>query len=352
MSRHEAANHGRAIVLYGIASLIVLAIGVVAIWSFVERQSIRRTLAPEPLPEITILTSHPDSTLAAGWVDLLTRAQFSPTLVSFENFVPSDGVFAIVGVDRTTPGLERAIADHLAARGGIAVLGSPPAGSSLGFKAPPGPSGETLRLAEASSPVLARVRPGHQLSLAPHEAALLEESPSMNIDARWEGSSRAAIAHWSHGGGRVLFFGFDPSALWHPADEDLLLLLRTAFRWVASQPVSDAAIGMPAAAKTLTAASRIRAQNARLAWSFDRLESEGEFVLRIRNGSREALENPTVKIWYPETISSLELSGALFGRRNVNLDITNDRAAIVSLTSLRAHEDRYIPITGTPAPPP
>ncbi len=352
MGRHDHATPRGMVAIYGAASVVVLAVGAIAIWGFLERQALRSTLAPEPLPPVTVVTSDPDSDLAASWVDLLTRAEFAPTLVPVERYTPAEGVLALAGVQVLTPALEEGIRRKIAEGGGIAVLGPPPSGSDrlLGLAVTPGEPSTLLRVAEAASPVLARIRPGHEIAFARHEPPFLEENPAMHVDARWDGSARAAIAHYRLQRARILFFGFDPDSLSNPRDVDLGLLLRTAFRWVASQPVSDAALGMPAASKTLSPASRIRALDSKMTWSFDRLEEPGAFVLRIRNGGDENLPNPSVKIWYPERIDGLELAGNWFSRRNLDITpIDDEHAAVVSLTGLRPHEDRFIRIEGVTA---
>jgi hypothetical protein len=345
MAGHDPQAHGRAVAVYGLASLLVLAVGSVAIWSFVERRTIRGTLAPEALPAVAVVTADPDSELAAAWVELLTKAQFSPTLVPIERYEPSEGVLALADVDELTPRLAEGIRATLAQGGGVAVLGRVPEGAAalLAMTAGEGTSGSGIVFSEAASPVLARVRPGHSLRTAPRPVSLLEESPAMKVDARWEESARAAIAHYRHGGGRVLFLGFSPAALWNRADNELGLMLRTAFRWVAGQPVSEAAAGMPAASRTLTSASRLQARGV-MSWSVDRLEADGDsFVLRIRNNGSANLPNPTVKIWLPESAAQVDVAGSLFGRRGVSLSaVEGERAAIVSLAGLRAHEERLI----------
>ncbi|HEU5162482.1 MAG TPA: hypothetical protein VFV54_05010, partial [Thermoanaerobaculia bacterium] len=128
MARHDPRAHGRAVAVYGLAGILALAVGSVAIWSFFERQTLRKILAPAPLPAVTVVTGDSDSELAAAWVELLTRAQFSPTLVTLDKYEPSEGVLAIADVDTLTPLLVKGIRGKLAAGGGVAVLGSPPEG--------------------------------------------------------------------------------------------------------------------------------------------------------------------------------------------------------------------------------
>src|SRR5688500_235352 len=106
MARHEHRIPARAAAVYGLASILVLGIGVIAIWSFIERQRLRRSLAPDPLPAVTVLTADPESELAAAWVDLLGRAQFSPTLVAPERISPSPGtVLFLADLPTLTPAL-------------------------------------------------------------------------------------------------------------------------------------------------------------------------------------------------------------------------------------------------------
>ena len=169
----------------------------------------------------------------------------------------------------------------------------------------------------------------------------------MTVDARWAEGSKAAIVHFRAEGGRILWFGFDPSKLWNPGDNQLGLMLRTAFRWVSSQPVSEAAAGLPASARTLTPAARLEVRKQGLSWSFDRLAEDGAFILRVRNGSKELLPNATVKVWYPERIEGLELEGSWFSRRGVDvIDLEEERSALISLGGLRGHEDRLIKVAG------
>lgn len=345
MERHEHRIPARTAAVYGLASILVLSIGVLAIWSFVERQRLRRNLAPDPLPAVTVLTADPQSELAASWVDLLGQAQFAPTLVAAERISPSPGsVLFLADLPTLTPALADQIRQILGAGGGVVVAGLPPvdAAELLGLTAARGESEDSMRIAEAASPVLARVRPGHVVGTAEGEVALLEESSEMRIDARWEKSSRAAIAHFRTGGGRVLWLGFPPAGIQDP-DEQIELLLRTAFRWVASQPVSEAAVGLPAAAKTLTPAARNEARQKGLTFSVDRLEEPGSFSLRVRNRSDEVVTNPTVKVWMPEQISALETAGTWFSRRSLTVQrLDDEHAIIVSFPGLRGGEDRLI----------
>lgn len=350
MRRHEHRFSARTLVFYGAVLALVVVVATVAIWSFVDRQRLRRTIAAEPLPPVTVVTQDPDSPLATSWVELLTAAGFPATLVPVDKFTaPDKGVILLAGLETMPAPLADGVRRQLTGGGGVAVVGSAPGNGAelLGLATTEGISGPALRLSETASPVLARAQPGYELGSARRPVALLDESPEMKVDARWAGTSRAAIVHFRTGGGRVLWFGFDPTLLWDPTVPQLSLVLRTAFRWLASQPVSEAAVGLPAAARSLTPPARMEARRARLGFSVDRLHEEGSFSLRVRNGSREPVANPTVKVWMPENVSRLEPAGSWMAKRGVTVSpVEDEHALLVALPPLRAHEDRMLRLEG------
>src|SRR5712691_5805507 len=88
--RHDVRVDWKHLVVPGLALAVVLIIGAIAIWSFIERQSL--VIQPETLPKITIVTKDPTSRLAGAWVRLLTKAEMNPTLVPLETFDPIEGV--------------------------------------------------------------------------------------------------------------------------------------------------------------------------------------------------------------------------------------------------------------------
>src|SRR6478735_7883228 len=53
--RHEARVHWKHIALYAPVVLIVVVLGALAIWSFIEKQSL--IAIPDPLPKVTLITS-------------------------------------------------------------------------------------------------------------------------------------------------------------------------------------------------------------------------------------------------------------------------------------------------------
>ena len=165
----------------------------------------------------------------------------------------------------------------------------------------------------------------------------------MNIDARWRENARAAMMHIEVDGARCLWFGIDPNALFNPDDRQLLLLLRTAFRWAAGQPVSDGAIGAPQLAKTLTPDARRDARVNRFAFTVDRLPNRNQFGIRMTNRGGRPLMNPTVKIWLPPGVTQVGLGGDFIMRRNATLTgVPEEGACLVSLPSLTRNEDRVM----------
>src|SRR5437588_13044270 len=125
-----------------------------------------------------------------------------------------------------------------------------------------------FNLSESVSPVLAGLNPGYTVPSARAPVAFLKESPRMTIDARWNGNSRAVVMHMEQGGTRYLWIGFDPDAV-RADDRQLTLMLRTAFRWVAGQPVADGAVGEADQATTLTAGARRQAREERFGVSVE-----------------------------------------------------------------------------------
>src|SRR6186997_27226 len=99
--RHDARVDWKHLVVPGLALALVLIVGAVAIWSFIERQSL--VIQPETLPKITIVTKDPSSKLAASWVRLLTDAQMNPTLVPLETFDPIEGVVVFCDIPDLPP---------------------------------------------------------------------------------------------------------------------------------------------------------------------------------------------------------------------------------------------------------
>lgn len=346
MARHEHRYDWRALLFYGIVSLLVLAAGGLTLYTFFERHTLVQRVEPEALPPVTVVTTDPSSKLAAAWVDLLTRSDFAPTLVAAENFTATEGVgvVALCDVARLTPRLRAALDQQLARRGGLVVLGAPPGGKTIaGLAASTIPSVGSIRIADAPSPVLARVQPGHEIGARSTPVAVLEETPEMKIDARWSGNARAAAAHFEKGASRVLWFGFDPASLYYPADRQLALLLRASVRWVSGQPVSDGAIGTTAIAKALAPTARVAGRQKKFSFSVDRLEKAGTLGLRLVNRGGEPLENPTVKIWLPPGATRATFSGSFIARRKVTIsEAEGETAAIVTLPKLAPYEERLL----------
>lgn len=341
--RHEARAGWKALSFYGVVMIAVVLVGALAIWSFVEKQSL--VIAPEPLPRVTVVTADSRSPLAAAWVRLLTHAELPATLVPLETFDPIEGVVVFCDVEAIPPRLVTGLTEFLAKGGAIVFVGAPPDTpiGSLHLVAERGESDEAIRLSESVSPLLARLNPGAELAARRAPVAFLKESPRMVVDARWRDNARAAVMHMESGGARYVWFGFDPGKLAQPYDRQLALLLRTAFRWAAGQPVSDGAIGAAQVAKTLTPAARREARAERFSFSVDRLPNPRLFSIRMTNRGTARLVNPTVKVWLPPQVTKVALAGGLMMRRNATVTgVPEEGACLVSLPALTRNEDRVM----------
>lgn len=329
--------------VYGVLLAVVLVIGGVAVWSFVARQAL--AIEPEPLPKITVVGTAASSPLAAAWVKLLTRADMQTTLVQLEQLDPIEGVILFCDVPSIPPPLLQRLETFVQRGGSLAFAGQPPvtAIGKLHLEAEPGRSDATIVFSQSVSPVLARLRPGHELRSAAADVAFLEETPRMIVDARWKESARAAVMHMEVDGSRYLWFGLRPDRLVGD-DPQLHLLLRTAFRWVAGQPVSDGAIGAPQLAKTLTPDARLEARKQRFAFSVDRQKDNHDtFTIRMSNRGPAAITNPTVRVWLPPGVKRVALSGDLLMRRNATLTgLPEDGSCLVSVPRLSKNQNRVI----------
>lgn len=318
-------KHHKHLAIYGVVVALAVAVGALAIWSFIERQSL--VVVSEPLPKVTIVTRDPNSRLAAAWVRLLTKAELEPTLVAADKADAVEGIVVFCDLPQLPPKLS-----HVRAS---VYVGAPPASSML--SADSGVSDDSMRFSESVSPLLARLGPGIELAAKPSPVALLKETPRMKVDARWRTNARAAVMHVEEGGDRCVWFGFDPDALNNPEDSRLLLLLRTSFRWVAGQPISDGAVG------SLTPEGRRKARAERFAFSVDRLEDPRMLSIRMTNRGTLPLDKPTVKVWLPPGVTEVALAGDLIMRRGATLLGDPDEAACqVTLPSLGRNEDRIM----------
>src|SRR5438270_2172480 len=268
LARHEALVQWKHILWYVPILAIVIIVGALAIWSFIERESL--VIEPEPLPKVTLVTADPRSRLTAAWVRLLTASELQPTLVPADQLEVLQGVIVICDIWELPPKVQEALRRFIEHGGSVAILGAPPKTpiGNVHLVADAGTCDTGFKLSESVSPVLARLNPGYSIASARAPVAFLKESPRMTIDARWNGNSRAVVMHMEQGGTRYLWIGFDPDAV-RADDRQLTLMLRTAFRWVAGQPVSDGAVGDADQAKTLTAGALRQAREERFAFSVD-----------------------------------------------------------------------------------
>jgi len=345
LARHEAHVQWKHILWYVPVLALVIIVGALAIWSFIERQSL--VIEPEPLPKVTLVTADPRSRLTAAWVRLLTASEIEPTLVPPDQLEVLQGVIVICDLWAIPPKVQEELGRFIERGGSVAILGAPPSTpiGKVHLVADSGMSGAGFKLSESVSPVLARLNPGYVVASSPAQVAFLKESPRMTIDARWNGNSRAVVMHMEQAGTRYLWMGFDPDSV-RDDDRQLTLMLRTAFRWVAGQPVSDGAVGDADQARTLTAVGRRQAREERFAFSVDPLgDNQRAFSIRMANHGGRPIENPTVKIWLPPGVTQVALAGDFIMKRRASLTgVPEEGACLISLPSLTRNEERVMKI--------
>jgi len=320
---HEAHVAWKHIAVYLPVVLVVIFLGGLALWSFIERQSL--VVVPEPIPRVTLVTADADSPLTAAWVKLLNAAAIETTVVRAESGTAdgaTDGMVARCG-------------------NGVAILGMPPADAPVHLAASRGTSDDAIKLAETVSPVLARLSPGVELPARRAAVAFLEETPQMHVDARWRGNARAAVMHMETGGTRVLWIGLQPDAI--APNQSMLLMLRTGFRWLGGQGISDGASGDSAQAASMAPTARRRARDERLTFSFDRLRDRNKFAVRMENRGKRRIVRPTVQLWLPPGVTRVALGGDWIMRRGATLTAgQQDGVCVVSLPSLAPNEARVL----------
>jgi hypothetical protein len=340
---HEARVHWKHIAIYVPILLVVTLLGGIAIWSFIERQSL--VIAPEPLPRVTLVTTDPRSPLTASWVRLLTSAEMEPTLVPVEQVETLQGVVVLCDLAEVPAPLAASLAEHMRHGGALAILGTPPVTpiGTLRLIADHGTSDNAFKLSETASPILARLNPGYELAVRPAPVAFLKETPRMHVDARWRTNARAVAMHMEVSDSRVLWLGLAPDALVQPNNAQIMLLLRTAFRWLGGQPVSDGAMGDPTQARTMTPDARRLARNERFAFSVERLKDKTMFGVRLANRGGRPITNPTVQVWLPPGVTQVALAGDWIMKRGATISGNQqDGACVISLSSLSRNEDRVM----------
>ncbi|MBV9071081.1 MAG: hypothetical protein JO231_20365 [Acidobacteria bacterium] len=345
LARHEALVQWKHILWYVPILAVVIVVGALAIWSFIERQSL--VIEPEPLPKVTLVTADPNSRLTAAWVRLLTSSEIQPTLVPADQLEVLQGVIVICDLWAIPPKMQEALGRFIERGGSVAILGAPPSTpiGNVHLVADTGLSDSAFKLSESVSPVLARLNPGYTVASARTRVSFLKESPRMTIDARWTGNSRAVVMHMEQAGTRYLWIGFDPDAV-RADDRQLTLMVRTAFRWVAGQPVSDGAIGDADQARTFTAGARRQAREERFAFSVDPIgDKQRAFSIRMTNRGGRPIDNPTVKIWLPPGVTQVALAGDFIMKRRATLTgVPEEGACLISLPSLTRNEERVMKI--------
>ena|SRR5437763_116744 len=332
---HEAHVHWKHIAIYVPVVLLVIFLGGLALWSFVERQSL--VIVPEPIPRVTLVTDDPDAPQTAAWVRLLNAAAVETTVVPAGQAGAAQGVIALCNV--------KSIPSALRSRG-IAILGAPPSTpvGPLHLTADHGTGDNAFKLAETASPILARLSPGAEMPARPVPVAFLDETPQMHVDARWRTNARAAVAHMELSGARVLWIGLPADAV--PPNQSMLLMLRTAFRWLGGQPISDGAAGDDVQAATLTPAARRQARNQRLTFSVERLRDRGKFAVRMENRGAARISHPTVQLWLPPGMTHVALGGDWIMTRGATVTSgTQEGACVIALPSLARNEERVFKLS-------
>ena len=160
LARHEALVQWKHILWYVPILAAVIVVGALAIWSFIERQSL--VIEPEPLPKVTLVTADPRSRLTAAWVRLLTSSEMQPTLVPADQLEVLQGVIVICDIWEIPPKVQEALGRFIEHGGSVAILGAPPTTpiGNVHLVADTGISDAGFKLSESVSPVLARLNPG------------------------------------------------------------------------------------------------------------------------------------------------------------------------------------------------
>ncbi|MBW3563101.1 MAG: hypothetical protein KY459_00040 [Acidobacteria bacterium] len=294
----------RAILVYGLLLILVIGCGVVALWALIERRRLDGAITPRPLPEITFVTTEPDDETTAAWVSLLSEASLSPRVVTPDDLAPAEGVIVLGSLEGASESEVQTIIDTISAKDqGTFLTGAipPQLEADLDVATDTVQGSAAFAATPAASPILARVAVAYRFPHAEGLVPVIEERSKMGIDARWEESSRAAIAHWSDRGGRFVWLGFHPGSLADAKDAQLRILLRAAARWADRQPLSDGALLPPSGAPVFEPDLRRAAQNGGLAFSVEATEWPTIYGVRVWNRGDGILENPAVAMWLPDS---------------------------------------------------
>src|ERR1051325_7622683 len=250
---HNARVQWKHVAIYAPPLLPALLLGVFALWSFFQRQSL--VLDAIPLPKVTVVTANPASRLAASWVRLLNDAELQSTLVTADKVETLEGVIVLCDIWSLPQPLAANLDRFLANAGSGGVIGAPPVPplGGLHLTADSGVSDTAVKVGESASPLLARLAPGAVVWLQPAKVAFLKETPRMAIDARWRTNARAAVIHVENGRARYVWIGIDADALPPAGNNDLALLVRNAFRWAGGEAVGGGGVGAAAGAERVGA---------------------------------------------------------------------------------------------------
>jgi hypothetical protein len=331
----------RTLLAYGGMTILLLAGAGAVISTLVERQFAGRRLAADPLPEVTLVGTRAESPEVHSWARALTRSGFPLSLTTAETVRSGSGVIVLCDLRELPPTSARVIDAHLASGGGVVISGAWPEGVGPSPDVVPLDGAGSLVVGDDPSPPAARALPGHATRYPADARALsLAAGHGTHPAVWWEARSEPALAYARHGGGRIVWIGFDPSTVASTRGSDFDLIVRSAFRWAAGQPVSTAAAG--AGAAELSAGARRLAREQRLAFSVDRLDRGRRFSVQLSNRGSSRIENPTVLFWFPPGVERVAPAGTAFSRRGVRLEHREEGMATISLRSLGRGDERLI----------
>ncbi|HET7712125.1 MAG TPA: hypothetical protein VFL80_09375 [Thermoanaerobaculia bacterium] len=339
---HHVHARWHHVALYSAVLLGVTLLGALALWRFMERQSLR--IVPDEVPKVTLVTSAPSSRSTAAWVRLLEAAGVTANIVPVDKLDRPPEILFLSELQAISAADAARIERFARESGAVVIAGHAPHGpvGPIRFTTEPGMADSTFRLAEASSPLLARLPAGGEMHARPEPVAFLTETPDMVIDARWRNNARAVIAHLEHEPVRYLWVGFDPAGV-DPSDQRLRLLIRTAMRWAGGQAISEGAAG--ATALTFSSAARNAARERQMVFSAERLSSGRHLAITVVNRGTAALLNPAVRVWLPRGVERATLGGDLFMRRGVALaPAPHERTCLLTIRELRPGERRVIKV--------
>lgn len=317
----------RAVWVYGALAFAVGVAATAVVVMFLSRGAIR-TRSADPLPKV-VLVANPDDEVAAGWLTALVEAGTDVAAVDPANYEPGPHLLVLGSLRSVAPAIENEVRRRVRVGGGIMIVGTIPSELADLVEATTARrtgTEQSFQIAEQPSPVLARVRPGFGATLPPLPV-VLEERPAMSVDARWESPPDAAVAHWTSGVARIVWYGAEISQQELKNIPMLAVMLRASVRWLAAQPVSDGASGDPRSVEAFADDARRHAQDQGLGVSADILDDD-EIEVTVLNRGENAIPNATVRIWLPPLYESVALDESLLDRKRPALHAVGRGGAV------------------------